>query len=228
MESVFMKIVSFVLGHLVRIIYFILRCFAKLRRKPKALSSTMTTEQKKALCTNLAKLEETIKKKTPAIYTTMAPPATDEEIAQLRVALRGAQIENLELWFRWHNGGKEYPYILLPLGNSLSISEALGDQKMIQDIPFVDTWRKGALKILDDGAGDGYFLDIANPNPCVFHHMLECDSATYYGTLEQFISFINTVHNGVEITINEQGVYEFEEKQYYGLEEEYLQKIGTH
>jgi hypothetical protein len=108
----------------------------------------------------------------------------------------------------------------------LSITESLADRKMIRDIPFVDAKRKSALKIMDDGAGDGFFLDIASATPRVFYHMLEDPYPRDYGTLQEFVDFITDVHAAGLATEREKGMVEFDLPRYQKVEAEYLAKIG--
>lgn len=76
----------------------------------------------------------------------------------LRKKLGGVEIQCLEQWYRWHNGCIDHATDILPLGRMLSVSESLNDRAMIQKTPFVDSLRKHAIKLLDDGAGDGFSL----------------------------------------------------------------------
>ena len=46
------------------------------------------------------------------------------------------------------------------LGYPLSVQESLDDREMEQKIALIDSLRKGSVKILEDGSGDGFFLDV--------------------------------------------------------------------
>jgi hypothetical protein len=185
----------------------------------------MTDKQQDAFKASLAKLDDAVATKAPFLFAKLAPGATRDEIDTLRSGLGGAQIQCLELWYRWHNGCAGRITDLLPLGRMLSIAEALRDRQETQDIPFVDAKRKNALKILDDSAGDGFFLDIASPNPRVFYHMLEDPYPRDFGTLQEFVGFIGDVHAAGLASENEHGMVAFDLDRYQKIEAEYLEKI---
>jgi hypothetical protein len=194
--------------------------------QPKAVSSLTSVEEQNVLQARLTKLEETLKDKSPFIAAKLAPGATDENLAVLRSELNGAEIPILEIWYRWHNGCTEHTIDVLPLGHMLSIAESLEDRKRTQDIPYVDDKRKSPLKILDDGAGDGFFLDVASPQPRVFYHMLEDPFPRDYGTLPQFVDFISTVHVAGVASEGKNGMVNFELDRYQQLESEYLKHVA--
>lgn len=185
----------------------------------------MSDEQQNALSASLAKLEDILRDKSPFVIAKLAPSATDEELATLRSELDGVQIQCLELWYGWHNGCTGGSTDILPLGRMLSITESLEDRKLTQGIPFVDAKRKNALKILDDGAGDGFFLDITSRNPRVFYHMLEDPNPRDCGTLQEFVAFISDVHAAGLATEKENGMVTFDLDRYQKAEADYLQKL---
>jgi hypothetical protein len=191
----------------------------------KATTSTMSNKAQADLSASLAKLDETLARKSPFIRAKLAPGATQKEIDTLRSGLGGAQVECLEIWYKWHNGCSGHLTDVLPSGRMLSIDESLEDRKGIQSIPFVDAKRKNSLKILEDGAGDGYFLDIESQNPRVFYHMLEDPYPRDYGTLEEFVSFIGDVHAAGIATESEHGMAAFDLDQYKKIEADYLKRI---
>ncbi len=193
--------------------------------RQKAVSSTMTIDEQKDLNGSLAKLETTLKDHAPFIHAKLAPPATDNQLAELQRGLDGAQVQLLKLWYQWHNGCLDHTTNILPLGWMLSISESLQDRKMIQGTPFVDAKRKGALKILDDGAGDGFFLDITSKSPRVFYHMLEDPYPRDFGTLQDFIQFITQIHDAGLSSENKNGTVDFDLERYEKLESDYLGKL---
>jgi hypothetical protein len=90
----------------------------------------------------------------------------------------------------------------------------------------VDRKRRSALKILEDAAGDGFFLDVAIPRPRVFYHMLEDPFPQDYGTLAQFVSFIAEVHAAGLASAGEGGVVNFDLDRYAEIEADYLRRIG--
>lgn len=185
----------------------------------------MSDRQRDDLKANFTKLDETLASKSAFVYAKLAPSATEGDIATLRSELGGAQIQCLELWYQWHNGCGGRFTDLLPLGRMLSLAEAIEDRKRTQSIPFVDAKRKIALKILADSAGDGFFLDIASPNPRVFYHMLEDPFPRDYGTMEEFVSFIDQVHAAGLASENEHGMVAFNLDHYKKIEADYLKKI---
>lgn len=186
----------------------------------------MSENDESALKANLRKLEDTLKNKSQFVAEKLARGAPEHEVDALRSALGGAHIECLEIWYRWHNGCTDRLTNILPLGRMLSIAEALEDRRAIQSIPFVDAKRKVALKILDDGAGDGFFLDVTSANPRVFYPMLEDPFPRDFGTLDEFVSFITEVHAPGLARQNEHGMVSFDWDRYQSMEAEYLQRIG--
>lgn len=195
-------------------------------RQRTLTSSSLSTSEKTALNANLAKLDETLAAKSPFVFEKLSAGANSEELKVLRSELGGAQIECLELWYQWHNGSQDQTILLLPLGRMLSIAEAIDDHKLIQGVAFVDSKRKSAWKILDDGAGDGFFLDIANTNPRVFYHMLEDPYPRDYGTLDEFVAFVADVHNAGLASRDPNGIVKFDLDRYQQLEAEYLARLG--
>lgn len=191
----------------------------------RAVSSAMSDKQQDVFKASLAKLNNALANQAPFLFAKLAPGATNDDIATLRSGLGGAQIRCLELWYRWHNGCTDHITDLLPLGRMLSIAEALQDRRDTKDIPFVDAKRRNALKILDDGAGDGFFLDIASPNPRVFYHMLEDPYPRDFGTLQEFVGFICDVHAAGLASENEHAMVAFDLDRYQKIEAEYLEKI---
>ena len=191
-----------------------------------ARSSSLSKKEQSDLSANLAKLDETLASKSPFIFAKLSPGATQQDIDTLRKELGGSQIECLEVWYKWHNGCADRITDVLPLGRMLSINESLDDRKQIQSVPFVDAKRKSALKILEDSAGDGFFLDIESQNPRVFYHMLEDPYPRDYGTLAEFVSFIRDVHAAGIVTKNEHGMAAFDLDRYQKIEAEYQKRIS--
>src|SRR4051812_47243364 len=95
----------------------------------KTVSSTVSHKQQDVLSASLAKLGDTLANKSPFIFAKLAPGATPEDIHMLRAELGGAEIQCLELWYRWHNGCTGHITDVLPLGRMLSIAEAVEDRK---------------------------------------------------------------------------------------------------
>ena len=181
---------------------------------------------KSALDANLAKLDDTLKSKSRFVFDKLAPGATEQEIARLRTGLGGAEIECLERWYRWHNGCTDRLTDIMPLGRMLSIDESLKDRNDEESIPFVDDTRKTAIKILDDSCGDGFFLDIASPNPRVFYDMLEDPFPRDYGTLDEFVAYIDSLHAAGLASLNEHAMVSFDLAPYAKLKREYLSHIN--
>jgi hypothetical protein len=192
---------------------------------PAAVTSTMSEKQRGDLESSFATLDDTLSAKSPFIFTKLQPGASDSEISVLRTGLSGASVDCLERWFRWHNGCRDNITDVLPLGRMLSISESLEDRKQIQTVPFADSKRKSALKILADAAGDGFFLDIASSGPRVFYHMLEDPFPTDYGTLQEFVTFVSKIHAAGLASKNEHGMVAFDLERYQVMEAEYLRSL---
>lgn len=195
--------------------------------QPKVVSSGMSQNERNSLSTALAKLDATLLDKTPLVADALAPPATDAELETLWSEFSGAKVECLEVWYRWHNGCTSRTIDVLPLGRVLSIEEAVDDRQQIQSVPFVDAKRRSAVKILEDGSGDGYFLDVTSPSPRVFYHMLEDPFPRYYGSLAEFVDFIESIHAAGLASRNEHGMVSFDLERYQEMKSEYLQTVGN-
>ncbi len=198
---------------------------AALTSAPPAVSSTMDVDEQKSLNASLVELEAVLVAKAPFIHKKLAPLATNSQLTELRAGLGGARVQSLELWYQWHNGCSGRITNVLPLGRMLSISESLQDRNMIQNVPFVDQKRRNALKILDDGAGDGFFVDVASPSPRVFYHMLEDPFPRDYGTLPEFVQFIVQVHAAGLASLNNHGMVNFDMAGYAKLETKHFAKL---
>lgn len=186
------------------------------------MSSRMSVSEKKSLTAELERLQTTLDDKSPFVAEKLASGATEAEILSFRSAVAGAQFDELEIWFKWHNGCKDRLTDLIPLGRMLSISEALENRKMLQSTPFVDAKIKRSLKLLEDLAGDGFYVDLTEPNPRVFYCMLEDPYPTYYGTLQEFVAFISEVHEAGLATPNSNGMIDFDQDRYEELKSKYL------
>jgi|ERR1043166_6519959 hypothetical protein len=193
--------------------------------KPKSVPSTINTADSQAMKAAYDRLEKTLSTQATGIYTNLSPPATENEIATLRAALNGNTVEALETWYRWHNGTTGQLTDLLPLGHPLSIAEALEDRRMMQSVPFVDQLRKNAIKLMDDGAGDGFFLDVTSTNPTVFYHMLEDPFPRSYGTMTEFIDFIASGFEQGVLFVDKAGNFAYDDARYKSLEEAHFGKI---
>ena len=194
--------------------------------RPKATSSVLSPGDKQGLNESLVLLDTSLLEHAPFIHAKMAPPASEDDLSELWKELDGNKVQVLEMWFRWHNGCVDRTTDLLPLGRMLSISETLADRREIQDIPFVDAKRKTSLKILDDGAGDGFFLDVSSAQPRVFYHMLEDPFPRDYGSLENFVRFIVEVHSDSVFSEDANGAVDFDLDEYHRIESKYLQKLA--
>lgn len=196
--------------------------------QPKSVSSTLSANDVGSLAKSLERLNEVLSSKAPQVFTNLAPPATAAEIARLREELGGAKIDVLEAWYGWHNGGASpQPVQLLPLGYLLSIDEALADRKAIQKIPLVDSLRKRSIKLLEDGAGDGFFMDPTTSNPSVFYHMLEEPTPIAYGTLKQFVDLIAECFASGACFLNEDGKFDFDTVEYDKAETAFLNALSS-
>ncbi len=100
-------------------------------------------------------------------------------------------------------------------------------RRTIQSIPFVDSKRKQAIKLLDDGAGDGFFLDVSSAAPRVFYHMLEDPGPRDYGPLDSFVEFLTQVHRSGLTAANENGTVDFDLDRYDAIQSDYLSGAGS-
>lgn len=194
--------------------------------KPPAVATPLSPAEAQALTESFARLEKVLATKATVLHTNLTPPATVAEIAVLRAALNGTTNLVLEAWFGWCNGTTNQSADLLPLGRPLSIAEALEDRKLIQSIPLVDKLRRQSLKIMDDGAGDGFFVDVTSSRPRVFYHMLEDGTPQYYGTMPEFVNFIATGFETGVLFVNTKGEFAYDHAQYEALEQKHFQAIG--
>lgn len=194
---------------------------------PQAVSSGLSKNEQRSLQTALQQLESTLRDRSPFIADALAPPATDAELKSLWAELDGVKIECLEEWYRWHNGCTSPTIDLISLGRMLSIDEAINDRRQMQSIPIIDSKLRGAYKILEDLAGDGFYLDVANTNPQVFYCMIEDPYPRYFGSLSQFVGFIESVHAAGLATKNANGLVDFDYDRYQELEATYLQSVGS-
>jgi hypothetical protein len=193
----------------------------------RTVTSTLSIQEATDLDASLARLDSTLSEHSPFISAALASPATTEQLTTLRSGIGNVQVDALEKWFEWHNGGVSHPVSLLPLGQVLSISESLKDREMMQTIPFVDRKRKNAVKLLDDGAGDGFFLDVTSKQPRVFYHMLEDPYPRDYGTMVEFVRFIAEVHAADVGSEDKSGrvVFDFDRDQ--AIESKYLNQKAS-
>jgi hypothetical protein len=194
--------------------------------KPAAVNVPLSSAEAQTLAESFSRLDKVLAEKAPSLQTNLAPAASDAEIATLRTTLNGTNAV-LEAWFRWHNGAAKQNFGLLPLGNPLSIAESLEDRKGIKNIPFVEKLRKNSVKILDDGAGDGFFVDPTAQQPGVFYYMLEDPSPRNFGTMPQFLGFITKGFESGVLSAKPSGELSYDLKTYEAMEKDYLKSIGT-
>jgi hypothetical protein len=171
----------------------------------------------------LTLLDSTLREKSPAIAVKLSPGISPAELQKLRDALDGAQIEPLEIWLQWHNGSSKGDALLLPLGFAQPLDASLVERKQVASIPFIAARRKLAFKLLEDGSGDGFFLDLSSPGGRVFYHMLEDGELfTDFGRLDEFAGFIAQVHQAGLAAVGEGGAVIFDLPRYAALEARYL------
>ena len=187
--------------------------------KPQAVSSSLTADERNELKAAFSALNAVLLSKAPSIHSELLPGASTTDIQVLRAGLGGSEVESLELWFKWHNGAASPLTDIYPLGHPISIERAIEERDSISDIPFIDDYRKSAVKILDDGSGDGYFLDVASENPLVFYDMLEDPAPAYYGTLAQFLNLITEAFEKEIIYVDGDGYLDFDDAAFGTLDE---------
>lgn len=211
-----------------RLLFLAITCVLALAScgKPSSVSSSLTTVESQKLTDALTRLENVLKPKAPNQYAHLASGATSTEIGRLRASLNGSTIEALEMWFQWHNGASGGDSVLLPLGHAISIDQSLAHRKMEASIPLIDGLRKGSIKILDDFAGDGFFIDTTSTTPLVFYHMLEDPYPTYYGTLTEFVEFIAIGFEKGILYEDTHGNFAYDEKLYTAYEATHLAKAS--
>lgn len=111
------------------------------------------------LGTYLRSIDHAVAAKVPHIAAGLCAGARDQELALLRNTIFGADPipEDLELFFRWHNGQVGYES-LSPMDNRMlmSIAESVGAWKFLSN-PMEDIqqpWDQSWIPILANGAGD--------------------------------------------------------------------------
>ncbi|MBK1790051.1 SMI1/KNR4 family protein [Persicirhabdus sediminis] len=192
----------------------------------KVQSSLMTESEISSFDDALAKLDTVMSEKAPLLHGKFAPGATDEDIAQLREALGGHEITSLEAWFRWHNGPKERFLGLVPLGEVVSIKQAIEYRESLSMAGA--SLRGSSVMIMEDGAGDGYFLDITSDPPRVFYEMMEDPYPTYYGSLPEFVDFIIKGFSSEVFSEDAKGWFVEDEDRFEAFEKNYLDKHNKH
>jgi hypothetical protein len=83
------------------------------------------------------------------------------------------------------------------------------------------------FKILEDPAGDGFYIDVTRDNPRVFYHMLEDPVPTYFGTLPQFVEFLIRIHSAGITSVDQHGMILFDDKEYSRIEGAHLRSVGS-
>ena len=76
--------------------------------------------------------------------------------------------------------------------------------------------------ILHDGAGDGYFVDPTTDPARVYYSMLEDPDPTYYGTVTEFINYIQDGFATEAFKIDDEGYLEIDDNLYAKLEEKHF------
>ncbi len=186
----------------------------------------MSAAESSQLKDALDRLDRAINAAAPSIAAQLHAGADEAQIAHLRSALGGAVNQPLEEWFAWHNGAKSRMVSILPLAAPLSIDAALEDRNFIRKVPLVSETRRNSLKILDDFAGDGYFIDLRSGTPFVFYDMLEDPGEGYFGTLTEFANFIADCFEADVFSADESGFLDYDEDLYYQLESVYFERAS--
>ncbi|MDF1753138.1 MAG: hypothetical protein P1U89_10220 [Verrucomicrobiales bacterium] len=184
--------------------------------------SRLTEEELTRLDAAFERLDRVLESNAPNIHKQLHPGSTEEDLDRLRICLSGNQVECLEKWFSWHNGSSEE---ILPAGLPISVARSVEDQRISETLPFVPPVRQNSVKILDNSAGDGFFMDVNSETPLVFHHMLEDpENPIWFGTLPEFIDFIATGFESGILFEDEEGNFDFDEAKYEELMTKHLQR----
>ena len=189
-------------------------------------NQTLSIANRDDLSKKLNKLDSVLQNVSPSVYARLLPPADEDSINALREGLGGVQNDYLELWFTWHNGSTGGSAGLLPLGGAHTIAEAIADRQLNRSIPGLMPRRHRDIKLLDDGAGDGFFLDLSSPRGNVYYEMLEDPFPQSYGSFSQFLDFLYAVHAAGIAEINSRGVVVFDEVAYRALEARHFAEFG--
>lgn len=185
----------------------------------------LSGSERDALRQKLDELDGAIQQTSPDVFVRLLPPADTQSIDDLRESLGGVQNDYLELWFSWHNGSTGGSAGLLPLGSAITSAEAIADRDMTRSVPGAMAHRRRDIKLLEDAAGDGFFLDLSSATGEVYYEMLEDPFPRSYGSFAEFLDFLHAVHSAGIAQINPRGVVVFDEAAYQSLETEHFAKI---
>ena len=183
----------------------------------------MNTKQNKLITNSFQKLDSVLERKAKMLYEKLRPGACDSNLAILRHELCEVRSPFLEAWFSWHNGALKSPVHLLPLGYILSISELIDDRRREGRLC---NFRNHAIKLLEDGSGDGYFMDTSSNDGCIYYHMLQNPHPEYHGTLSEFVGFIADGFESDALYVDIEGDFGYMEDAYAKLERSYLSKVA--
>src|SRR5581483_8711650 len=151
----------------------------------------------------LARLEEVLAAKAPAVRAALRPGLTDREIAEQEAQLGVALGDDLRALYRWHDGiapGGPTDFIpghrFLPLAEAVALRRELRAQEAaaspLQRVVggALVGHREGWLPLLDDRAGDGYFYDPdrAASDGAYFYYLAEDSYYRFYPSLGNLLA----------------------------------------
>lgn len=148
-----------------------------------------------------AELQSTLDKNATNVAKALRPGLSDAEISKLESTYNVTLPNELRTLYKWHNGiaGIEFfpGHHFVTLEDSLKSkhSNATQPQSAAQRAGWAllaahrNTW----IEVFPDGAGDGYFFDLARtnkPGP-FFYHMAEDGHYLWFPSLQNFLAALN-------------------------------------
>jgi len=160
--------------------------------KPRGLPPVVpeTTEQL------LARLQIVLESNAPVVARSLQPGLSDAQISELESQGGFRLSSDLRALYRWRNGLPTNSIVgLLPGQRFVPLEEATQERSLIRQqsgvaFKIFAGHRKGWLRVLDDGAGDGYFYDPerSDSQGAFFFHFAEVGEYLWFPSLRNFLS----------------------------------------
>lgn len=172
----------------------------------------------------LQSLDQIIKDKAQSLHDNLADGATDKQIVELQSEFNNEITPCIEQWFRWRNGSIKQFSEIIPLGELVSIEQVVEYRNQLKNSGLKRILRFNSVLLLEDGAGDGYFVDLQRSPPEVYYEMLEDPTPTYYGTMFEFVRYITEGYKSGVFSIDDDGELECNDELFERYEESHLEK----
>lgn len=142
----------------------------------------------KEITSILREIEVAMIAKLPDHAKNLGTPATPQSIDRLTNAL-SIENEALNSLYKWHNGGIENYFELIPGGNFCSIETALELRRVNSEIQFLDKSVRNGLPIIYNLSGDMYFAEVSKETVSIFKYTVG-EKPKPVGSLLDFLRFI--------------------------------------